>query len=69
LMLARGSPTSGYLMRGWQAACAELGISDATVVRETATLDSPGHRRIVREVLTRCRRSGITALIGHTRRP
>ncbi len=66
LMLARGSPTSGYLMRGWQAACAELGISDATVFRETATLDSPGHRRIVREVLARCRRSGITALIVHS---
>jgi DNA-binding LacI/PurR family transcriptional regulator len=66
LILSRGSPTSAYLMRGWRSVCAELGISDATVVRESATLDSPGHRQIVQQVLARCRRSRITALIVHS---
>jgi len=66
LLLAEGSPTSAYLLQGWRTACADLGISDATVVREAVTLDRPGHRRIIREVLAECRRSRISALIVHS---
>jgi len=66
LLLAEGSPTSAYLLQGWRTACADLGISDATVVREAVTLDRPGHRRIIHDVLAECRRSRITALIVHS---
>lgn len=66
LLLAEGSPTSAFLLQGWRAACADLGISDATVVREAVALDRPGHRRIIHDVLTECRRARITALIVHS---
>jgi DNA-binding LacI/PurR family transcriptional regulator len=63
LLLAAGSPTSAYLLHGWRTACAGLGISDATVVREAMTA---GHRRMVHDVLAECRRGRITALIVHS---
>jgi DNA-binding LacI/PurR family transcriptional regulator len=66
LLLAEGSPTSAYLLQGWRTACADLGISDAKVVRESVTLDHPGHRRILQDVLADCRRSRISALIVHS---
>jgi DNA-binding LacI/PurR family transcriptional regulator len=66
LVLSRGSPTSAYLFRGWQAACADLGISDAMVVRESVALNTPGHREIIHNILGDCRRSRITALIVHS---
>ncbi|MFI7543561.1 LacI family DNA-binding transcriptional regulator [Actinoplanes sp. NPDC049599] len=66
LLLAKGSPTSAYLLRGWRSACAELGVSDATVVRESVTFDRPGHRRIIHDILAECRRARITALIVHS---
>jgi DNA-binding LacI/PurR family transcriptional regulator len=63
LLLAEGSPTSAYLLEGWRTACAGLGISDATVVREPA---GPDRRRTIRDILAECRRSRITALIVHS---
>jgi DNA-binding LacI/PurR family transcriptional regulator len=36
------------------------------VVRESVALDTPGHRRIIGEILGRCRRTKITALIVHS---
>ncbi|GAA2873366.1 LacI family transcriptional regulator [Actinoplanes cyaneus] len=66
LMLAHGSPTSEHLLRGWLTACAELGISAATVVREPVALDDPGHRRLIHDSLIRCRRAAVTALIVHS---
>lgn len=66
LVLSRGSPTSAYLVRGWHVACADLGISDAMVVRESVALDTPGHRKIMHRILGECRRSRITALIVHS---
>jgi DNA-binding LacI/PurR family transcriptional regulator len=66
LVLSRGSPTSAHLLHGWRTACAELGISDAMVVRESVALDAREHRRIIREILAECRRSQTTALIVHS---
>ncbi len=66
LLLSRGSPTSAYLLRGWHAACADLGISDELVVRESVALDTPGHRPIIEGILARCRQDRITALIVHS---
>jgi DNA-binding LacI/PurR family transcriptional regulator len=66
LMLAHGSPTSAYLLRGWLAACADLGIPAATVVHESVALDDPGHRRLLHDNLIHCRRAGVTALIVHS---
>jgi DNA-binding LacI/PurR family transcriptional regulator len=66
LLLAEGSPTSAYLLQGWRAACAGVGISGATVVREAMALDHPGHRRIIHDILAECRRGRITALIVHS---
>jgi DNA-binding LacI/PurR family transcriptional regulator len=66
LMLAHGSPTSAHLLRGWLAACADLGIPDGTVVRESVALDDPGHRLLLHDNLVRCRRAGVTALIVHS---
>jgi DNA-binding LacI/PurR family transcriptional regulator len=63
LLLAEGSPTSAYLLEGWRTACAGLGISDATVVREPA---GPDRRRTISDILAECRRSRITALIVHS---
>jgi DNA-binding LacI/PurR family transcriptional regulator len=42
LLLSAGSPTSDYLDREWHVACADLGLSDAMVVRESV---APGHAR------------------------
>jgi DNA-binding LacI/PurR family transcriptional regulator len=66
LLLSAGSPTSAYLERGWRMVCADLGLSDEMVVRESVALDTPGHRRIIAEILGRCRHSKITALIVHS---
>jgi DNA-binding LacI/PurR family transcriptional regulator len=66
LLLSAGSPTSAYLERGWHIACADLGLSDEMVVRESVALDTPGHRRIIGEILGRGRRARITALIVHS---
>jgi DNA-binding LacI/PurR family transcriptional regulator len=66
LLLSKGSPTSAYLLRGWQIACADLGLSDAMVVRESVALGTPGHRSIIQAILTECRRTKITALIVHS---
>ena len=66
LLLTEGSPTSAYLLHGWQTAAARLGLPDSTVVRESVALDGPGHREIIHEVLAECRRAGVTALIVHS---
>lgn len=66
LVLSRDSPTSGHLARGWRAACADLGISDELVVRESVALDKAGHREIIGRILRTCARSRITALIVHS---
>ncbi|WP_254550891.1 substrate-binding domain-containing protein [Catellatospora tritici] len=66
LLLSKGSPTSAYLFQGWQVACADLGICDATVVRESVALGNPGHREIIHRVLGECGRSRITAMIVHS---
>jgi DNA-binding LacI/PurR family transcriptional regulator len=65
LMLSPGSPTSPYLLRGWHAACADLGIPDAMVVRASVAFGSEG-RETIQEVLAECRRSKVTALIVHS---
>ncbi|MEE1799607.1 substrate-binding domain-containing protein [Streptomyces sp. NPDC101062] len=66
LVLSKGSPTSAHLAQGWHKACAELGLPDGFVVRESVALDVPGHREIIRSVLDRSRTSRITALIVHS---
>lgn len=66
LLLSKGSPTSSYLLRGWRSACADLRLPDTMVVRESVALDTPGHRRIIHEILVECRRSKISALIVHS---
>ncbi|BCJ73782.1 LacI family transcriptional regulator [Catellatospora sp. IY07-71] len=66
LLLSKGSPTSAYLAQGWRVACADVGICDAMVIRESVALDTPGHREIIRGVLAECERSRITALIVHS---
>lgn len=66
LLLSRGSPTSGYLLRGWRTACADLGIDDALVVRESMARGRPGHREVIHGILAECRRQRISALIVHS---
>jgi DNA-binding LacI/PurR family transcriptional regulator len=66
LVLSKGSPTSVYLLRGWRTACADLGIPDAMVVRESVALGTRGHREIIQNILDESRRSKITALIVHS---
>ncbi len=65
LFLSRGSPTSAHLAAGWRLACADLGVPDGMVIRETVGLDVPGHREIISGILKQCRESGTTALIVH----
>ncbi|MFE6895371.1 substrate-binding domain-containing protein [Streptomyces sp. NPDC057717] len=66
LVLSKGSPTSAHLAVGWHHACAELGLSDAFLRRESVALDVPGHRRIIAGILDDCRGARITALIVHS---
>lgn len=66
LVLSKGSPTSAFLAQGWRTACANLGIPDEFVVRESVALDVPGHRTIIESILERCRTSQSTALIVHS---
>lgn len=66
LVLSRGSPTSEHLARGWDLACADLGVPADLVVRESVGLDVPGHRAIIGAIVDRCRDSGTTALIVHS---
>ena len=65
LVLSRNSPTSAHLAVGWTQACADLGIPDDLVVRESVGLDVPGHREIIAGIVRRCRSSRTTALIVH----
>jgi DNA-binding LacI/PurR family transcriptional regulator len=66
LVLSKGSPTSAHLERGWVDACADLEIPDDFVVRESVSLEAPGHRDIIAQLLERCRRSGTTGLVIHS---
>lgn len=66
LVLSHGSPTSAHLLRGWHLACANLGLPDDLVIRESVALGAPRHREIIAEVLDECRRSGTKALIVHS---
>jgi DNA-binding LacI/PurR family transcriptional regulator len=66
LVLSRGSPTSEHLARGWDLACADLGVPAGLVVRESVGLDVPGHRQIIGSIVDRCRAAGVTALIVHS---
>lgn len=66
LVLSKGSPTSAHLAVGWARACADLGLPDDFVVRESVALDAPGHREIIKALLGRARRSRITGLIVHS---
>ncbi|WFE27820.1 substrate-binding domain-containing protein [Solwaraspora sp. WMMD791] len=65
LVLSKGSPTSAHLAQGWALACADLGLPADLVIREAVALDAPGHRTIIGDVLRRCRREGVSALIVH----
>ncbi len=66
LVLSHGSPTSAHLARGWGLTCADLGLVDDLVVRESVALHAPRHREIIGDLLRDCRRSGTTALIVHS---
>jgi DNA-binding LacI/PurR family transcriptional regulator len=66
LVLSKGSPTSAHLLTGWVRACAELGLPDDLVLRESVSLRTPGHRSTIASLLDRCRDSGTTALIVHS---
>ncbi|MEV0090958.1 substrate-binding domain-containing protein [Streptomyces sp. NPDC050738] len=66
LVLSKGSPTSAHLAVGWDRACAALGLPADFLIRESVALDVPGHRRIIADILDRCRRTRITALIVHS---
>jgi DNA-binding LacI/PurR family transcriptional regulator len=66
LVLSHTSPTSEHLATGWRSACAELGLRDEMVVRESVNMDAPRHRKIIADVLRDCRRSGTTALVVHS---
>jgi DNA-binding LacI/PurR family transcriptional regulator len=66
LVVSRASPTSAYLERGWRRACADLGVADTILTRESAALDGPAQREAVNTLLTECRRHRITALIVHS---
>ncbi|MEH0548484.1 substrate-binding domain-containing protein [Streptomyces sp. B21-105] len=66
LVLSKGSPTSVHLVQGWHKACGELGLPDDFVVRAGVALYEPGHRQAIEDILERCRRYRITALIVHS---
>lgn len=66
LVLSKGSPTSAHLSTGWQRVCADLGLPAGFVVRESVTLDVPGHREIISRLLERCRLQRTTGLIVHS---
>jgi DNA-binding LacI/PurR family transcriptional regulator len=66
LVLSKGSPTSTHLLQGWRIACADLGLPDDFVVRESVNLETPNHREIIAGVLERCRTSRTTALVIHS---
>jgi DNA-binding LacI/PurR family transcriptional regulator len=66
IVVSQGSPTSAHLLLGWRAACADLGIDDTMVVRESVALVTPEHQSTIRDILDECRRSRITALIVHS---
>ncbi|WP_377273567.1 substrate-binding domain-containing protein [Peterkaempfera sp. SMS 1(5)a] len=66
LVLSKGSPTSQHLALGWQRACSDLGLSGGLLVRESVSLDVPGHREIIEGLLGGCRAARITALIVHS---
>jgi DNA-binding LacI/PurR family transcriptional regulator len=66
LLLSKGSPTSVYLLRGWKLTCADLGISDAVVFRESVAFTAPGHRAIIDRILGECAAARVTAVIIHS---
>ncbi|GAB3891006.1 substrate-binding domain-containing protein [Kibdelosporangium lantanae] len=66
LVVAKGSPTSAHLVRGWHTACTDLGITATMTVRESVAPGAPGHREHLRDILAGCRRSRTTALIVHS---
>jgi DNA-binding LacI/PurR family transcriptional regulator len=66
LVLSTKSPTSEHLARGWATACAGLGLPDDMVIRASVRLDEPGHRQAIGDILRRCDRSRVTALIVHS---
>jgi DNA-binding LacI/PurR family transcriptional regulator len=66
LVLSKGSPTSAHLAEGWESACADLGLPNELVLRETVGLDQPGHREVIAQLLARCRKTRTTALIVHS---
>lgn len=66
LLLSKGSPTSAHLAHGWSLVCADLGIPAGLVIRESVTMDQPGHRQILAHILERCRAARITALVIHS---
>ncbi|GAB7038466.1 MULTISPECIES: substrate-binding domain-containing protein [Catenuloplanes] len=66
LVLSKGSPTSAHLERGWRAVCADLGLPDELLIRESVALDAPGHREKIAAILAACRRTGTRALIVHS---
>jgi len=68
LVLSHTSPTSAHLATGWKSVCADLGLPDEMVVRESVALDAPRHREIIADVLRDCRRRGTTGLVVHSDR-
>jgi DNA-binding LacI/PurR family transcriptional regulator len=66
IVLALQSPTSAQLARGWKTACAELGIPDDLIFRESVRSDVPRHRELIGAVLRRCAEVHATALIVHS---
>jgi len=66
LVLSRGSPTSVHLAKGWRAACADLDLPDAMVVRESVALQAPGHRELIADILRQCASTKTTALVVHS---
>jgi DNA-binding LacI/PurR family transcriptional regulator len=66
LLLSKGSPTSAHLLRGWKLACADLGISDAAVFRESVAFTTPGHRDIIDRILNERAAARVTAMIIHS---
>jgi len=66
LVLSKGSPTSPHLERGWELACADLGLCPDLVMRKSIRMESPGYRETIDELLDRCHAAGTTALIVHS---
>ncbi|NHW47402.1 DeoR/GlpR family transcriptional regulator [Paenarthrobacter sp. MSM-2-10-13] len=67
ILISRESPTAGHILRGWAAACAELGIPNGTdLVHETVSFDAPHREHVLKLVSDKILGAGITALIIHS---